>query len=778
MPGADDPRQQDLGQLAGPDAALPDQQSVEGIVGDIIYRNDNNGYTVVSLAGPGERIAVGIMPYITEGETVRFRGNWIKHPDYGRQFQVVHYELQIPGSQESILQYLSSGIIKGIGEKTARKLVREFGAETLDILRENPERVAKIKGFSISKARQVAEQLREKRDYQDLVLFLTPLGISQGKILRIYRQFGSDAMQLVSENPFRLADEVYGIGFATADNLARSMGLDPDSPQRVASAIKYLLYQAASRGHTYLPLDNLIYEVRQLIDMEISSDHAALSYLLSDRQIVMSGRRFGDEHDHRVALPGLFRTEKASADRLSILLQSEPVRFAELIDREQANALVSTFTDGQQMFLADEQQEALIKALQSQVLVLTGGPGTGKTTIIKLLCDCLISKGGRVMLAAPTGRAAKRMTEITGIEAKTLHRLLEIQYVPEDSRQEFIPGRNSDVSLSCDLLIVDEMSMVDAFLFKNLLDAIIPGTRLLLVGDADQLPSVGAGYVLKDLIASGAVPVVRLTRIFRQSQESLIIRNAHLIHDGKPPELDQTMNSQFLWISKDSPDEIAQAVIKLCADILPNQYKLDPFRDVQVLTPSRKGPAGTLMMNQQLQKALLKSGTHSHQKVALEAHGSRFSTGDKVMQIRNNYDMTWHLQSDFRSTGCGVFNGELGTVYTVDPEEGSLEVLFDDERLIEYDRMTLEDLELAYAITIHKSQGSEYPVVVLAIPPGAPQLLTRNLLYTAVTRARNKLLLVSSKRVISGMLANNQAFRRYTLLREFLAPIPPNHEGF
>lgn len=768
MPAFNDPRQQDLGHLIEQEAIFPIHQSLDGVVEDIIYRNESNGYSVISLAGSVEQIAVGIMPYLAVGESVRLIGKWTKHPDYGQQFQVEHYELIVPGNQASILQYLSSGIIKGIGEKTARKLVREFGDETLDILREYPERVAKLKGFSIGKARQIADQLREKRDYQELVLFLTPLGISQGKILRIYRQFGRDAMQLISENPYRLADEVYGIGFATADNLARSMGLDPASPQRVSSSIKYLLYQAAGRGHTYLPLDNLINEVRQLIDAELTADHAALVMLQADRQIVMSGRRFNDDQDHRVSLPGLFRTEKAVADRLSILLQTEPVRFSDLLDYGSASDMVIGCSSEQQLVLADEQKEALIKALQNQVLIITGGPGTGKTTIIKLLCDCLISLGGRVLLAAPTGRAAKRMTETTGIEAKTLHRLLEIQYIPEDSRQEYFPGRPTDVSLACDLLIVDEMSMVDTFLFKSLLDAVIPGTRLVLVGDADQLPSVGPGYVLKDLIDCGKVPYVRLTQVFRQSSQSLIIRNAHLIHDGLPPDLDQSLNSQFLWVNKDTPDDIAAAVTRLCSVILPEQYGLDPFRDVQVLTPSRKGPAGTVTLNQQLQKILMRSRDIKGSRSVIDAHGSHFGTGDKVMQIRNNYDLPWRLRTDSRSTGCGVFNGESGTVLTVDKENGSLEVLFDEERLIEYDRMTLEDLELAYAITIHKSQGSEYPVVVLAIPPGAPQLLTRNLLYTAVTRAREKLLLVASRRTITAMLANNQALKRFTLLKEWL----------
>lgn len=768
MPAFEIPRQRDLSQLEGFNGQTPSHEVLEGVVEDIIFRNENNGYAVLSLAGPTEQIVVGVMPYLSEGEYVRFYGSWTRHPDYGRQFSAEHYELRVPGNQESILQYLSSGIIKGVGEKSAKKLFREFGQETLDILRDNPERVAKIKGFSLSKARSISDQLQEKRDYQELVMFLTPLGISQGKILRIYKQFGREAMRLISENPFRLADEVYGIGFTTADDLARSMGLDPDSPHRVASAIKYILYQSIGRGHTYLPAAELAGEVRRLLNSPIQDLQPILQTLQADHQICLTGSQFGDKDNQRVALANLFRTERSAADRLLILKNTQPLRFDDLLERNSAEAAVEDCCAQQHMTLAPEQLEALTTALQSSVMILTGGPGTGKTTIIRLLCDCITRRGGRVLLAAPTGRAARRMTETTGIEAKTLHRLLELQFVPEASRADFLPSRNTDTSLSCELLIVDEMSMVDVFLLKSMLEAISPGTRLVLVGDADQLPSVGPGYVLKDLIESQKVPVVRLTQIFRQSSESLIIRNAHRINEGLAPTLDQSFDSQCLWVFKETPEEIADAAVKLCNNILPQQYGLDPLRDVQVLTPLRKGPAGTVALNRLLQKALQSRHQIGMTDRGIEAHGSRFFVGDKVMQTRNNYDIMWRDRSDSSQSGCGVFNGESGTVQNIQEEDGSLEVLFDDERVIEYDRMTLEDLDLAYAITIHKSQGSEYSVVVLAVPTGAPQLLTRNLLYTAVTRARNKLILVASRRTIASMLANNHAYVRYTMLKDWL----------
>jgi exodeoxyribonuclease V alpha subunit len=766
MPGSVNDRQRPLQDFPEQNELVPAFIALEGVVEEIIFRNEANGYTVCTLSGAPEKVAVGILPYLATGESVRLIGNWINHPDYGKQFQVEHYELIIPQTQEAILHYLCSGLIKGIGEKTAQKLVRQFGYETLEILRDHPEKVARLKGFSAEKAERIAQQLKEKKDYQDLVMLLSPLGIGPGKILRIYRQFGSESLQLISENPFRLADEVYGIGFVTADRLARDLGLDPASPARVASAFRFVLTQAVYNGHTYLPMSRLLENASGLLDLPLTENHPALQSLDSDHQIILSGKQFGDPSDNRVSLTSLFVAERMSAERLVMLCKTKPSRFTDLLDQSIAIAAVNESCRKQEIKPAPEQEMAIVKALQQSVLILTGGPGTGKTTIIRMLCDCITRTGGRVLLAAPTGRAARRMTESTGMEAKTLHRLLEIQYSPDDNRQDFRSGGNPDIQLACDLLIVDEASMIDVFLFKNLLDAVIPGTRLVLVGDADQLPSVGPGYVLKDLIDSELVPVARLTQIFRQSSQSLIIRNAHLINEGKWPELDQSLNSQFLMIFKDRAEEVAEATIKLCRDILPGQYGLDPLRDVQVLTPSRKGPAGTQALNQNLQTALREAD--QLKKEHIEAHGSKFGIGDKVMQIRNNYEMTWQAMQDSDSTGKGVFNGESGTVIEVNSEDDYLEAAFEDDRLIRYDRMNLEDLELAYAITIHKSQGSEYPVVVLVIPPGAPQLLTRNLLYTAVTRARQKLLLVTSRRTLGSMLANNHAFSRYTQLKDWL----------
>ena len=486
MPATFNDRQQILAGLSGQDNQSTDLTIVEGIVGDIVFRNDANGYTVISLSGAPERIAVGILPYLTEGESVRFYGNWVNHPDYGRQFHVSHYELVVPKTQDAILRYLCSGLIKGIGKKTAQKLVRNFGYETLEIMRDHPEKVALIKGFSLEKAERIAEQLREKKDYQDLMLLLNPLGIGPRKILRIYRQFGGQSLQLISENPFRLADEVYGIGFATADRLARNLGLDPTSPARLACALRFVLTQAVYNGHTWLPLSRLLETTSSLLNLPLQPDHPVILALQDDHQIQIFGSQFGDPSDQRASLTSLYYTERMAADRLIVINQSKPARFADLLDNSAAAAAVAAITRLQQLRPAPEQEQAIIKALQHTVLILTGGPGTGKTTIIRMLCDCLDHLGGKILLAAPTGRAARRMTEATGREAKTLHRLLEIQYSPEEDKRDFLPVGNPDIRLECDLLIVDEASMIDIFLFRNLLNAIVPGTRLVIVGDADR----------------------------------------------------------------------------------------------------------------------------------------------------------------------------------------------------------------------------------------------------------------------------------------------------
>lgn len=744
--------------------AAPEQAVLEGVVFEIIFRNDLNGYTVLLLDHDDGPTVVGTLPYLTPGERVRFYGHFTEHPDYGRQFSADHYELMAPRTVEAIEQYLSGGLIKGIGKILAHRLVSEFGPDTLDVLQNQPDRAACVKGISLNKALDISRQLNEKKDFQDLLLFLAPLGIGSGKALRIFKRYGKDSIRMISENPYRLADEVFGIGFLTADRLAIKLGLDPESPARLSSAVRYVLTQAALAGHTYLPAPILFRLTEELIKIPISDPDALLNVCLMQKQVILVGGESKKETGQRVALPSLYETELIAARRLQLLLESKNQNNVLFPNSKEAERAVAEACQHLALTLADEQKKALLLALTEPVAILTGGPGTGKTTILRLLCDCLEAKKKQVLLAAPTGRAAKRLSEATGRQAKTLHRLLNLQFIREEGEQALSYQAIPDKTLEADLVIVDEASMIDVFLLRSLLEAIKPGTSLLFVGDADQLPSVGPGYVLRDLIKSEMIPTARLTKVFRQSAESLIIRNAHRIHAGRWPVLDQSHDSQFLFIPREDSEGIAKAVIRLVQDILPTEYRLDPLRDVFVLTPTHKGPAGTQALNQVLQQVLLPPpGKRSY----LRSHGRIFGVGDKVMQMRNNYELAWYLIDDPKQKGMGVFNGETGTILAVDDLD-RVQVLFDDDRVVFYDQAGLLDLELAYAITIHKSQGSEYPVVVLAIAPGAPQLLSRNLLYTAVTRARQKLLLVSSRKVIGQMLANDRAQNRYTFLKDLL----------
>ncbi|MDD4461901.1 MAG: ATP-dependent RecD-like DNA helicase [Eubacteriales bacterium] len=757
----------------------PENPVLEGMIADIIFRNEQNGYTVCTLRD--ETVVVGTLPFIHPGETVRFTGRWVDHPDYGRQFQADHFELAIPRTAKAIRHYLASGLIQGIGEKTADRLVRAFGEATLDILRDEPERVARLKGIGPNRARQFAEQLQEKAAYQDLMMLLGPLGVGTGIVMRIYRHYGRQALDVLSENPYALADEVDGIGFLTADRLAQDLGLDPTAMPRLSSAFLYVLNQASNRGHTALPLTVCLDEVRQLTGQPVDAGHEVIRLLLSEQRIFMADNQTLSDSSLSHESPQLVRlcatattwhAEKKSAELLIQLLRSPPRLFRGLSNQDEVQSTVRRACERQNLTLAPEQAQAIEQALAHSISILTGGPGTGKTTIIRILCDCMEQQGGRILLAAPTGRAARRMSDASGREAKTLHRLLSLGFAPDKDRDQ----PDEPVELACDLLIVDEVSMMDVFLFRSLLTSLVAGTRVLLVGDADQLPSVGPGDVLNNLITSGILPVTRLTKIFRQSEESLIIRNAHRIHAGDWPFVDQSLHSSFLVIYKEHTADMAAAAIRLCQEILPQQYQLDPLRDVQVLTPVRKGVAGTQNLNTVLQAALNPVTDPDQEDAAVTAHGSRFATGDKVMHIRNNYELAWTSLSDTNSKGQGVFNGETGTVVKTDPDSRTVYVLYDDDRLTAYDPAVMDDLDLAYAMTIHKSQGSEYPVVVLVLPPGAPQLLTRNLLYTAVTRASEKLLLISSRATLGGMIRNNTAYLRHTLLPEWLRRLTAEHD--
>lgn len=743
---------------------------LKGQIEDVIFENEVNGYKVVAISGDEDFIAVGQLPGISLGELIELTGEWVEHPSYGQQLKVKSFRPLLPDSEDAIYHYLCSGLIKGIGARTAARLISLFGPRTLEVLRDEPLRVAKIKGIGLKKAQRIAAQMAEKLEYQELVLLLSPHGVGTGLVFRIFRQWGAGAAERIRQNPYDLADEIDGIGFLTADKIARALGLLPTDPGRLASALAFVLTQSVYEGHTWMRPEELLASASALVNQPISLLTPILDQMTADTRLISFpiSNELLQSAANGVALPLYYQLEKSAARRLRQLLKTPPTRYIDWQDEGTARLILDESSRALGLDLAPEQEQALTLALLSPVCVLTGGPGTGKTTIIRALTDCFKRHGGRVLLAAPTGRAARRLAELTDCPAQTLHRLLALPFAGQTQNDPALNwlSTSSETQLNCDLLVVDEISMLDIVLFRSLLESIVPGTRVLLVGDADQLPAIGPGQVLKDLLDSKGVPSVRLTRIFRQSQESLIVRNAHHILNGERLESDQSFESNFIFVAKDDAEGMGQAVIRLMQEILPRQYGFDPLRDVQVLTPSHKGPAGTVALNRALQGEI-------DEDRAIAAHGVWFRLGDKVMQMKNQYELIWKADRlttfiDAPLEGKGVFNGEVGQVIQLDAEEDELTVQFDDGRHVLYDRAALEDLDLAYAITVHKSQGSEYPVVVLVIPPTAPRLLTRNLLYTAVTRARQKLLLVTSRATLSMMISNNHVLNRQTLLARHL----------
>ena len=752
------------GPVPGPELLNPGGLAIEeGVVEDIVYRSEESGYTVAELAVSDDKamIAVGIMPFLARGETVRMQGTWTRHPEYGDQFKVSRYEAVAPGTESAIVLYLSSGIVRGVGEKLAARIVKQFGEDTLRVMREQPERLAGVKGISPDAAKRIAAELREKQEYQELALLLSPFGIGMEKILRIHRQYGMGAVELVRDNPFRLADEVYGIGFHTADRIARSLDCAPDSPYRMRSAVRYTLSQGAAAGHTSLPEDVLLEQASRLVGLRIQPDNP--DYI----RMQVSGQTVTGDPDGtgtRVALRSLHDAEKNLAERLAALASCDPP------DRiEDLEARVDRLAEQADVELAAEQRDAVLLAARSGACVVTGGPGTGKTTLIHLLCRLFGQVGKRIQLTAPTGQAAKRLTQAAGIEARTIHRLLETRFMGEEEEDRLAGPRfrrNADNPLDADVLVVDEVSMADVLLLDSLLAAMRPGARIVLVGDADQLPPVGPGNALRDILASDCVPAVRLTRIYRQSEAGRIVENAHRINRGEYPVFQQSDDSDFMYVPRKTPEDMAAAAVKLCSEVLPGRYGYDPFQDIQVIAPSRKGPAGIPVLNRALQAVL--NPRAGEKERGFSSRGFRFCAGDRVMQISNDYSLEWREAGNPLIQGTGIFNGETGIIRSVDEEEGTLEVLFDEDRLVVYDRSMLDELDPAYAVTVHKSQGSEYPVVVLVLPPGPPMLLTRNLLYTAVSRARERLFLLSNGEVLARTIANNQRSERHTALEPYL----------
>ena len=720
----------------------------EGTVEDIVFRNDQNGWTVASvrLDGPGRISAVGIMPFLSAGEHVRFTGELTEHKDYGRQIKVTEYASARPETRSGVEKFLASGLIRGIGPATAKQIVKHFGAKALDVLESEPERLTEIAGIGEKRAAMIAESFAEHNGMRNTLVFLQEYGLSPALSMRVYRAFGDTTERVLRGNPYRLVDEIDGVGFKTADGIAMNLGFARESAFRLRSGVRYVLSEAANgSGHMYLPMEVLIAQAARLLEAEEALVENIVRALILQDDLVAEKRGDGTA----VYLPRLHRAECDAARLLLKLRGSARGRRrseAEILERIAACERESGVA------LAEAQRHAVLAALREGVCVITGGPGTGKTTSINMILRLL---EGEVELCAPTGRAAKRMSEATGRSARTIHRLLE--YSGEG--QGF--ARDEDDPLDADAVIVDEMSMVDIFLMRALLSALRPGTRLVLVGDADQLPSVGAGNVLRDLIASGTLPVVRLTEVFRQAGQSQIILNAHRINRGEYP-LIRARDTDFFLERRQTPAQTAESVVALTKTRLPGYMKLDPVRDIQVMAPMKRGDVGVFALNGLLQAALNPPGPDKGEL----PHGQVvFRRGDKVMQVRNNYELTWERGSE---TGQGVFNGDIGYIVGVDRRERTLTVEFDDERVCEYDESLLDELELAYCMSVHKSQGSEFDAVVLPLLSGPPMLMTRNLLYTAVTRAKRLVVIVGREACVQAMVDNNHILRRYSALDERL----------
>ncbi len=724
---------------------MPEQ--LEAVIEETIFRNEENGYSVVQAKAGRESVTVvGTLPALAPGEQVLLSGSWTAHPQYGKQWKATACEIRKPTTLLGIERYLGSGLIRGVGPSTARLLVQAFGKNTLDVLSEYPERLTEVPGIGKKRAAQLAESFREQYAAREAMVFLQSYGVSPTLAVKISKAYGADAQRKIRENPYRLIDDIDGVGFLTADRIALSLGIPQDSEYRLRSGLKYVLQEAAAgEGHTFLPKPLLLERAARALRVEDGLLAHALDTLLFAREIIALDL----DGQEALLLSGFFYAEKEIARYLKLLMgREEKIPEAQILEK------IQQFEREHQMQFSENQRRAVSEAVRRGLVVITGGPGTGKTTIINCILWLL---GKDVLLAAPTGRAAKRMSEATGHEAKTLHRLLE--FAGDEGHFQ----RDEQNPLDCGCVIVDEMSMVDVFLMRSLLVALKPGTKLILVGDADQLPSVGAGNVLGDILKSGVVPSVRLTDIFRQSEESLIVLNAHRINHGEPPILNRR-DSDFFFERRPVPDEAAQAIVGLCARRLPAFLHSDaPARDIQVLAPTKKSGAGVYQLNTLLQAAL---NPPAPWKKEIAYGETVFRTGDKVMHIRNNYQLPW--KADGGEEGEGVFNGDVGFVSAVDNQDRIVTVRFDDERTVEYDYQQLEELELAYCLSVHKSQGSEFPCVVMPVLGGPPRLLTRNLFYTALTRARKLVVLVGREDAIADMVRNNHIATRYTTLRQRL----------
>lgn len=726
--------------------------TVSGYVEHIIFQNSENGYTVMNLVAEGEEVTcVGMCKGLTQGENICAQGEYVEHPVYGSQFKLSSYQTVAPKDSVSMERYLGSGAIKGVGAALAARIVKKFGDDTFRIIEEEPERLVQVKGISERKAREIAVQMEEKKDLREALVYLQQFGISNALAVKIYDTYGMNMYGILKENPYKLAEDINGVGFKIADDIASRIGIHTDSDYRIRSGLLYTLLQAVGEGHCYLPMNMLLNRAHALLGVEEEDIRPQVDNLMMDRKVVIKG--------DAVFASSYYYAELNCARMLHEL--NIP-----MTDLETAiPGKIEKLAVGLQMELDELQQQAVLESIKNGLFILSGGPGTGKTTTINMMIRYFEAEGLDIFLAAPTGRAAKRMTEATGFEARTIHRLLELNGALSDEESRKIRfERNEENPLEADVVIIDEMSMVDLTLFQALLKAVAPGTRLILVGDVNQLPSVGPGQVLRDIMESGAFPMVVLQKIFRQAGESDIVVNAHRINRGEQIRLDNRSRDFFLLERKDV-NVIYKHMIQLIQDMLPKYVEATPY-DIQVLTPMRKGSLGVETLNAILQRYLNPADSRKKEHISGD---TIYREGDKVMQVRNNYQLEWEVVSRYGipiDKGMGVFNGDMGRILEINESVSQLIVEFDEHRRVTYPFSMLEELELSYAITIHKAQGSEYPAVIMPLLSGPRMLFNRNLLYTGVTRARSCVTILGSSETVRGMIENESEYRRFTALSQ------------
>ncbi|EXG84755.1 helicase, putative, RecD/TraA family [Clostridium sp. ASBs410] len=735
--------------------------TVCGFVEKIKYRNEDNGYTVLSLVDAGEEYTlVGSFHYISEGEMIEAVGSMTEHPVYGEQMTVESYEIKAPEDTAAMERYLGSGAIKGIGAALASRIVRRFKADTFRVMEEEPERLSEVKGVSEKMAMSISQQVEEKKEMRQAMMFLQEYGITMNLAVKIYQEYGPRLYSVLKENPYQLADDIPGVGFKMADEIARKAGIFTDSDFRIKCGVLYILLQATANGHTYLPEEELLSQASELLKIEPSFIEKHLMDMQLDKRLVIR-----ELEGKRIVYASLYYYME-----LNVAKMLHDLNIRGRMPEEEIQTQLLKLQKEEQIELDEKQVQAVVEAVNSGLLIITGGPGTGKTTTINTIIRFFESQEMEILLAAPTGRAAKRMTEATGYEARTIHRLLELTGVPGDDRSLGMHfERNEENPLDADAVIIDETSMVDIHLMQSLLKAINPGTRLILVGDVNQLPSVGPGNVLRDMIDSGSFNVVMLTKIFRQATQSDIVVNAHMINRGEQVPLGKKSND-FLFIKREDPNAIINAMITLVQDKLPGYVHAKTY-DIQIMTPMRKGAIGVERLNTILQEYLNPPGEGKAEK---ETTGVTYRVGDKVMQIKNNYNIEWEVRNKYgipMDKGAGVYNGDMGIVREINAFAELVTVEFDEGRMVDYSFKQLEELELAYAITIHKSQGSEYPAVVIPVFSGPRMLMTRNLIYTAVTRAKSCVCLVGMPEVFGDMVNNEMEQRRYSGLKDRICEI-------